>query len=159
MGLLVYINISLTFNCYVALFHNHLQQFIDSGCLNNDGIFQQDYNRHDWAQVIQNCFEELISKTGLATTFAWHVPNWTFIEYGGVLCSYTISCTYKHWWAVDSYQDGTVLNKSLNHLWNWCHVELLYFVGLGSLLHDMGHLSHNFWHIKECLCLHIMYTC
>lgn len=44
-------------------------------------------------------------------------------------------------------QHGSIYpSRSLRHLWNTCHVELLHFAGLEGILHDTRYIFHDFWH-------------
>lgn len=40
------------------------------------------------------------------------------------------------------------LQRSSDQLWNQCHIGVLHSTNLEAILHDTGHILHDFWHVN-----------
>lgn len=110
IGLMLYLNVSLTGEYYAVLFHDHMHLFREFGFPNNYKLFHWDSVLYNSAQTVLNWFED---HTGDFQQLMWlsYSPSISLINHVGhdeeEVCSYTRSLPYKYQVAEDSYWDNT----------------------------------------------------
>lgn len=122
---MVCLNMSLTCD-YVALLHDHLQPLMDSMYFRStNGLFQQDNTFCDQAQVPKISLRNILETSNKCDQHVY--PIWTQLS------------IYEMWWTglfalkisgsceqLLRWHNATLLQMSSNHLWNECHIRLLY---------------------------------